>query len=226
MAPRVASAKPAAVATPAPAAPVKTVDAPAAAAKKVAEPKTAKGAAAAKTEKTAPAPAAVAADKKEDATADAEEVQISLVDKVELKINSLSAIIKETLAELKVLKKDYERMRKSVEKTERKRANARTNPNGFAKPTPIIDELCVFLNVPSGSVMSRTDVTRKINAYIKEHNLNKPENKRIILPNPALRKILNVKEGDEVSFFSLQKFLSPLFKKTVAVAPVAPVATA
>uniref|UniRef100_A0A6C0KTQ5 DM2 domain-containing protein n=1 Tax=viral metagenome TaxID=1070528 RepID=A0A6C0KTQ5_9ZZZZ len=221
MAPRVASAKPAAVATPAPAAPVKTVDAPAAAAKKVAEPKTAKGAAAAKTEKTAPA--AVAADKKEDATADAEEVQISLVDKVELKINSLSAIIKETLAELKVLKKDYERMRKSVEKTERKRANARTNPNGFAKPTPIIDELCVFLNVPSGSVMSRTDVTRKINAYIKEHNLNKPENKRIILPNPALRKILNVKEGDEVSFFSLQKFLSPLFKKTV---PVAPVATA
>lgn len=144
---------------------------------------------------------------------------VSLVDKVEAKINSLSVIIKETLAELKVLKKDYEKMRKAVEKTERKRANARTNPNGFAKPTPITDELCHFLNVPVGSVMSRTQTTRAINAYIKEKNLNKPENKRIILPDPALRKLLNVKDGEEISFFSLQKFLSPLFKKNPA--PVA-----
>lgn len=146
-------------------------------------------------------------------------VTVSLVDKVEAKINSLSVIIKETLAELKVLKKDYEKMRKAVEKTERKRANARTNPNGFAKPTPITDELCHFLNVPVGSVMSRTQTTRAINAYIKEKNLNKPENKRIILPDPALRKLLNVKDGEEISFFSLQKFLSPLFKKNPA--PVA-----
>ena len=144
---------------------------------------------------------------------------VSLVDKVVAKINSLSVIIKETLAELKVLKKDYEKMRKAVEKTERKRANARTNPNGFAKPTPITDELCHFLNVPVGSVMSRTQTTRAINAYIKEKNLNKPENKRIILPDPALRKLLNVKDGEEISFFSLQKFLSPLFKKNPA--PVA-----
>lgn len=146
-------------------------------------------------------------------------VTVSLVDKVEAKINSLSVIIKETLAELKVLKKDYEKMRKAVEKTERKRANARTNPNGFAKPTPITDELCHFLNVPVGSVMSRTQTTRAINAYIKEKNLNKPENKRIILPDAALRKLLNVKDGEEISFFSLQKYLSPLFKKNPA--PVA-----
>ena len=146
-------------------------------------------------------------------------VTVSLVDKVEAKINSLSVIIKETLAELKVLKKDYDKMRKAVEKTERKRANARTNPNGFAKPTPITDELCHFLNVPVGSVMSRTQTTRAINAYIKEKNLNKPENKRIILPDAALRKLLNVKDGEEISFFSLQKYLSPLFKKNPA--PVA-----
>lgn len=146
--------------------------------------------------------------------------QPSLLDKLEGKINSLAAIVKETMVELKGLKKEYERMKKSVEKTERKRANARTNPNGFAKPTPITDELCAFLKLPTGSVMSRTDVTRKINAYIKEHNLNKPDNKRIILPDPPLRKILGVKDGEEVSFFSLQRYLSPLFKKaTPVVAP-------
>lgn len=152
-------------------------------------------------------------------------VEPSLLDKLESKINALASLMKETVGELKGLRKEYERMKKSVEKTERKRANARTNPNGFAKPTPITDELCAFLSLPSGSVMSRTDVTRKINAYIKEHNLNKPDNKRIILPDAPLRKILGVEEGGEVSFFSLQKYLSRLFIKTPASVP-APVAAA
>jgi chromatin remodeling complex protein RSC6 len=212
MAPRgaTATAKPT---TPA-AAPAKAVD------EKVAKPT--KAAATTKAEKVAAAPVAdkkVVAETPAVEKTEAEVETVSLVDKVEAKINSLSAIIKETLTELKALKKDYERMRKSVEKTERKRANARINPNGFAKPTPITDELCAFLKIPAGSVMSRTDVTRRINAYIKEHNLNKPENKRIILPDAALRKILAVKDNEEVSFFSLQKYLSPLFKKaTPAVA--------
>ena len=48
-------------------------------------------------------------------------------------------------------------------------------------------------------------------------DLNKPENKRIILPDEKLRKILSVKPTEEVSFFSLQRFLSPLFVKKVVV---------
>ena len=131
------------------------------------------------------------------------------------KFAALTTLFKETQTALKTLTKDYERMKKAISKTERKRANARTNPNGFAKPAKITDALCAFLNVPAGTEMSRTDVTRKINLYIKEHNLNKPENKRIIVPDEKLRAILGVKNGDEVSFFSLQRFLSPLFVKKV-----------
>ena len=143
----------------------------------------------------------------------------SALDDLASKFTALSALFKETQAALKVLSKEYEKMKKTVSKSERKRANARTNPNGFAKPALITDALCDFLSVPKGTEMSRTDVTRKINAYIKEHNLNKPENKRIILPDEKLRKILNVKPSEEVSFFSLQRFLSPLFvKKTVVAA--------
>ena len=143
----------------------------------------------------------------------------SALDDLAAKMTALSALFKETQSALKVLSKEYEKMKKTVSKSERKRANARTNPNGFAKPALITDALCDFLAVPKGTEMSRTDVTRKINAYIKEHNLNKPENKRIILPDEKLRKILNVKPSEEVSFFSLQRFLSPLFvKKTVVAA--------
>lgn len=127
--------------------------------------------------------------------------------------------LKETQAKLKTLSKEFEKMKKAVDKTERKRANARTNPNGFAKPTKIVDELCVFCGVAPGSMMSRTDVTRFINGYIKSKDLNKPENKRIIVPDDALRTLLKLKAGDEVNYFKMQTYISPLFiKETPAAA--------
>ncbi len=129
------------------------------------------------------------------------------------KINSFAALVKETQAALKVLQKEYDRMKKLVEKTERKRANARTSPSGFAKPTKISDEMCDFLGVPRGTEMSRTDVTRKINAYVKQYNLNKPDNKRIILPDAKLKKILGVTGNEEVSFFVLQRYIKNHFLK-------------
>jgi len=201
-----ASTVPAASSTPAPVAvpvkPVKVAAEPKAApAKVVAEPKVAP----AKVVETVVEPVA------EGGSA------ASALDDLATKFTALAALFKETQSALKVLSKEYEKMKKTVSKSERKRANARTNPNGFAKPALITDALCDFLAVPKGTEMSRTDVTRKINAYIKEHNLNKPENKRIILPDEKLRKILNVKPTEEVSFFSLQRFLSPLFVKKTPV---------
>lgn len=143
--------------------------------------------------------------------APAAETSSPLVD-LSSKITALSATVKDVQTALKVLVKEYERMKKLVEKTERKRANARTQPSGFAKPTKISDEMCDFLEVPRGTELSRTDVTRKINAYVKQHNLNKADNKRIILPDPKLKKILG--SGDEeVSFFVLQRYIKNHFIK-------------
>ena len=201
--------KPTPAATPA-AAPSTPAAAPVASKKATAEKVVKAEAKPVKAEPETVVPAVVASD---------EAVSSSALDDLTTKFAALGVLLKETQSALKVLAKEYEKMKKTVSKSERKRANARTNPNGFAKPTLITDALCEFLSVPKGTEMSRTDVTRKINAYIKEHNLNKPENKRIILPDDKLRKILNVKPTEEVSFFSLQRFLSPLFvKKTPVVA--------
>lgn len=142
-----------------------------------------------------------------------EPVVVSTFDELVNKINTFASMLKETQTLLKALSKEYERMKKTVEKTERKRANARTNPNGFAKPAKITDEMHEFLGVPKGTEISRTDVTRRVNAYIKEHNLYNPTNKRIILPDDKLRKILGVKADQEVTFFNLQRFLSASFIK-------------
>ena len=50
--------------------------------------------------------------------------------------------------------------------------------SGFAKPMKMSSVLCEFLNVDKETMMARTDVTKFINAYVKEHNLQNPENKR------------------------------------------------
>lgn len=89
-------------------------------------------------------------------------------------------------------------------------------PSGFAKPALISNELCSFLGVKSGTEMARTEVTKHLTTYIKEHNLQDQENKRKILPDSALQKLLNVTPSDEVTYFNLQKFMKVHFPKSGA----------
>ena len=134
---------------------------------------------------------------------------------LEDKMSQLVSVLKEAQAQLKVVKKEFDRLKKTADKVERKRANARSTPNGFAKPTKISDELCVFLGVPKGTEKSRTEVTREINKYVKAKNLSDPANKRIIRPDATLKKLLNSTDKDEVTYFNLQKFLKHHFVKAV-----------
>ena len=143
----------------------------------------------------------------DDKTADAENVVQVLADK----IGSLAFLIKDIQSSLKPVLKEHDKLRKIVERIQKKRDNARKSPSGFAKPNKISDELCDFIGVPHGTEKSRTDITRYINAYVKEHNLNKPTNRRIILPDEKLKKILKINNEEEVTFFILQRLISHHF---------------
>ena len=143
----------------------------------------------------------------DDKTADVENVVQVLADK----IGSLASLIKDILSSLKPVLKEHDKLRKIVERIQKKRDNARKSPSGFAKPNKISDELCDFIGVPHGTEKSRTDITRYINAYVKEHNLNKPTNRRIILPDEKLKKILKINNEEEVTFFILQRLISHHF---------------
>ena len=106
-----------------------------------------------------------------------------------------------------------------------------TCPLGATLPHAVVsnkisDELCDFIGVPHGTEKSRTDITRYINAYVKEHNLNKPTNRRVILPDEKLKKILKINNDEEVTFFILQRLISHHFpslsaKNAAAAAAVA-----
>jgi chromatin remodeling complex protein RSC6 len=110
-------------------------------------------------------------------------------------------VIKENDKKEKILKKERDRKEK-----------ARLSPSGFAKPTEISSEMCDFLEIAHGTLMSRTEVTKNINTYISNNNLKDPVNGRIIRPDAALKKLLRVKDGDEVTYFHMQRLLNPHIK--------------
>jgi len=68
-------------------------------------------------------------------------------------------------------------------------------------------------------MMARTDVTKSITKYIKETDLQKPENRKIILADTKLGNLLNA--GDvEVTYFNLQKWMKVHYQKSVQTPPV------
>lgn len=116
---------------------------------------------------------------------------------------------------VRTLQKGYERERKQAVKAMKRRSKKTGNraPSGFVKPTEISKELASFLGKPVGTEMARTAVTREINQYIREHKLQDPANGRRILPDAKLRKLLRVPQTDELTYFNLQRYMSPHFHK-------------
>ena len=133
---------------------------------------------------------------------------------VQEKLLNIISSAKSVQADVKKLQKDFAKMQKEKSKKKRRQSSdKKKEPSGFAKPTPLTDAMCVFLELKKGSFLSRTDVTRGISKYIREHDLQNPNNRREIFPNKDLRKLLAVPQDAELTFFNLQKYLKVHFLK-------------
>ena len=139
----------------------------------------------------------------------------TLINDITDKISSVQLELKSIQQTLKLLVKEYDKQKKVIAKVQKKRDNAKKSPSGFAKPCKISDELCKFVGIPLGSEKSRTDITRYINAYVKEKNLNNPENRREFFPDDKLRAILNVKQDEKVTYFILQRLIAHHFPLSI-----------
>jgi len=139
------------------------------------------------------------------------------------KLNQLGSLIASLKTEYKSMERQWTKDLKAAQKASKKgkRKTGNRQPSGFVKPTKISDELAKFLEKPTGSEMARTDVTREINKYIRSHNLQDKDNGRKINPDAKLQSLLKLKKTDELTYFNLQRYMSPHFAKTIpAVAPV------
>ena len=135
------------------------------------------------------------------------------------RLQELKTLQMSVVSDLKKLHKTVHRHMKENSKKHKKRKNLDPNrpkraPSGFAKPALISVELCSFLGKPEGTEMARTEVTKYLTQYIKEHKLQDEANRRKILPNKPLQQLLNVGQGDEVTYFNLQKYMKVHFPKS------------
>ena len=205
-----AAAAPVAAAAPAPAA---------------AEPKAKKSAKAA----AAPAaPVVVSATPVEQVAAAAPVVPATTLDadlkSLAVRLNSARELLAGLVSEVKKLDK---RVHKEIKEARKRRRRSKTEegaegaeakprvPSIFERPVQVTDELCAFLSKPKGTLMSRSEVTKGVNGYVKEKNL---KNKHDITPDAALKKLLLIADGDSLTYFNLQRYLNRHYIKAAPVA--------
>jgi len=138
------------------------------------------------------------------------------------KIQQLTGIIAALKQDYKTLDKVVNREIKVLQKNSKKRKpNCNRQPSGFVKPTLISKDLAKFLGKENGVEMARTEVSKEINQYIRANSLQDKANGRIILADAKLKKLLNLNDTDELTYFNLQRYMKHHFIKSDAAAAAA-----
>ena len=117
--------------------------------------------------------------------------------------------------QIRGLEKSVRKEMKTLQKEAAKNRNkGNRRPSGFAKPSKVSSELCAFMKKDVGTEIARTEVTQYLIQYIKDNGLQFAGNKKIIMPDATLKKLLAVKDGEEVTYFNLQRLMNRHFVKS------------
>ena len=135
----------------------------------------------------------------------------SLISEVDALAKSSKALVSRLKKNKKTAERDVQQLKKRTRSESKKRKPRK--PSGFAKPCLVSDDLCEFLGKPKGTEMARTAVTSFITEYIKDNNLQNPKNKKEIICDEALKKIISLGPDDEkLTYFNIQKYMKHHYK--------------
>jgi chromatin remodeling complex protein RSC6 len=109
---------------------------------------------------------------------------------------------------LKNLTTDLNRVLKSKTKTVRNKNNS----SGFMKPVRISSEMASFTNWDPSQLYSRNNVTKFICNYIREKDLQNPQDRRQILCDDKLASLLKIdRDTQVVTYPGIQKYMQHHF---------------
>jgi chromatin remodeling complex protein RSC6 len=130
-------------------------------------------------------------------------------------LNDCLSLFKIQLGSLQKLVQKLEKdVKKEITKKTKdtKEPKKQRKPSGFAKPRKVSDALCEFMNVPLGSEIARTTVTKNLVNYIKKNKLAATKNK--IIPDQKLLKLLEIENEEDIhnlTYFTMQKYMNKHF---------------
>lgn len=90
----------------------------------------------------------------------------------------------------------------------------KNNNSGFLKPVKLSADMAKFTNFDSKKEHSRVDVTKYICEYIRTHNLQNPTNRREIIADQSLSKLLaydGKKDAKPLTYPRIQSLMKPHF---------------
>ena len=132
--------------------------------------------------------------------------------KIIISLNEFKIYISNIQQQMKMLEKNVKKQMKGLKKDINKNKNkGNRKPSGFAKPTKVTKELCEFMNKSEGTEIARTEVTRALINYIKSNKLENENNNKIITPDQTLKFLLGIEDGQELTYFNMQKYMNKHF---------------
>ena len=94
------------------------------------------------------------------------------------------------------------------------KTTTRNTSSGFLKPVKISKEMAKFTGWDQSELKSRVAVTKYICDYIKENNLQNPSDRRQILPDAKLQKLLKFdpkNSKEDLTYYKIQTYIKPHF---------------
>lgn len=110
--------------------------------------------------------------------------------------------------QLNTLASDIKHMKKRYSK--RKVSNVKS---GFVKPVKLSSDLQDLIGTADDELVSRSVVNKKINDYIKEHDLQVPENRQTFVLDDKLSNLFGLEKGSVVHYFKMQTYLKNHYPK-------------
>jgi len=83
-------------------------------------------------------------------------------------------------------------------------APAKKGGGGLTKPLTLSPELAAIISKEKGEKISRAECVKRLWAYLKEHNLQDPENKQFFTPDKKMEPVFG---SEKIRAFSMSKFL-------------------
>lgn len=158
-------------------------------------------------------------DRKNRKTEDAGVLADSMED-ISNNLSKMSKVLAALAKEQKRLAAAFKRYAKRSQKGGRRQRAPRDpnrppkEPSGFAKPGPISSELADFLDVSRDTELARTEVTKRITKYIQDNKLQTEKDRRVIVPDDRLSKLLNMPaDSPNLTFFNLQRYMKQHYPK-------------
>ena len=127
----------------------------------------------------------------------------------------LVADMAEVKSSLKSLAKLMRKLRTGQDDPDGEKAKARASNNGFNRPLEVSEKLRTFLVLGEDEMISRSEVTRRINTYVTTNNLKQPDNGRNINLDDKMKELLEPPADLQITFLNIQKYLSPHYVKVV-----------